>query len=175
MLGVARAWRPSREKPTSFEERRAVEDSVICEVAAVCQRYRAAVVTDQYCAPQVVEALTRFGLAVSTRPMTASSKTEAFGELRARLAAGSLELYEQPDLLAELRRLRTRFTAGNASVVNPRVGGSHGDMAQALALAVVEHVRHAVYRPGTAHVGWDTGLGLRDALGSTELRYTTGF
>jgi hypothetical protein len=33
-----------------------------------------------------------------------------------------------------LRRLRSKFTAGSASVVNPRVGGSHGDQAQALAM-----------------------------------------
>jgi hypothetical protein len=47
-------------------------------------------------------------------------------------------LYEQPSLTAELRRLRTRYAAGQAAVVNPRVGSSHGDQAQALALAVWE-------------------------------------
>ena len=142
VLGLAQAWKPSRRKPGSFEERRAVEDAVLSEVAAVCQRYQARVVTDQYAAPAIVEYLRRRGLSVRTVPMTAKSKTEAFGELRARLNSRALELYEHPDLLAELRRLRTRFTAGAASVVNPRVGGSHGDLAQALALAVWEQ-RHS--------------------------------
>jgi hypothetical protein len=143
VLGLACAWKPARRrKPASFEERRAIEDSTLAEVAAVCVRYGARVVTDQYAAPAIVEYLRRRGLVVRTVPMTASSKTAAFGELRGRLNAGGLELYEEPTLLAELRRLRTRYAAGSAGVVNPRVGGSHGDMAQALALAVFEHGRH---------------------------------
>jgi hypothetical protein len=39
-------------------------------------------------------------------------------------------------LLEELRRLRTKYTAGSSSVANPRVGSSHGDLVQALAIAV---------------------------------------
>jgi hypothetical protein len=68
--------------------------------------------------------------------MTEASKTAAYSKLRARLNADELELYEEPVLLADLRRLRTRYAAGRASVVNPRSGDSHGDVAQALALAV---------------------------------------
>ena len=78
----------------------------------------------------------RAGVTVRAVPMTASSKTAAFAELRSLIYTGQLELPDYPPLLAELRRLRTRFTAGSASVVNPRVGGSHGDLAQALAMAV---------------------------------------
>lgn len=140
-LALARAWKPSRRKAASFEERRAVEDTVLAEVADVCLRYGARVVTDQYAARQVVDYLRRRGLAVRTVPMNAQSKTAAFSELRAKLNAGGLQLYEQPELLAELRRLRSKFTAGQAAVVNPRVGGSHGDLAQALALAVSQHAR----------------------------------
>ncbi len=66
-----------------------------------------------------------------------------------------LELYEEPDLVAELRRLRTRYAAGRASVENPRVGGSHGDIAQALALAVYELDRHG----GGSLTGPDVGYG----------------
>jgi hypothetical protein len=116
------------------------------EVAAVCRYYGARVVTDQFSAPAIVDRLRREGLSVETIPMTANSKTQAFAELRARLYTDGLELYEEPTLLAELRRLRTKYTAGQAAVVNPRVGGSHGDMAQALALAVYEHDRHGISR-----------------------------
>ena len=49
---------------------------------------------------------------------------------------GELELYPDNQLLEELRRLRTKYTAGSSSVVNPRVGSSHGDLVQALAIAV---------------------------------------
>jgi hypothetical protein len=75
---------------------------------------------------------------VKVNTMTAQTKTAAFQQLRASLYDGSLRLPDHPALIAELRRLRTKFTAGSAAILNPRVGGSHGDMAQALALAVHE-------------------------------------
>ena len=143
-LGVARAWKPSRSKPGSFEERRAIEDAVLDEVADVCLRYRARVVTDQYAARSIVEYLQRKGLSVRTEPMTAASKTASFTAFRARLNLGGLELYDAPGLVAELRRLRTRYAAGQASVINPRAGGSHGDLAQALALAIYSLDRFGV-------------------------------
>ncbi len=143
VLGLAARWLPdrSRRRTASFEERRGREDRLLDEVAAVCLRFRARVVTDQYAAPAVVARLRAAGLGVRTLPMTAQSKTAAFSELRARLNGGQLELYPEPTLVAELRRLRSRFTAGQAAVVNPRVGDSHGDLAQALALATWEHRR----------------------------------
>jgi len=137
VLGLARAWKPTRGE--SYEERRAVEDAVLSEVANVCLSFGVSrVVTDQYAADAIVDYLQRRGLAVSKVPMTAQTKTAAYGEVRARLNLGTLDLYPQPQLLAELRRLRSRYAAGSASVVNPRVGGSHGDLAQALAMAVYE-------------------------------------
>lgn len=147
VLGRAQAWQPRRRLRgalskaaglVTFDEKRTHEDAVLEEVAKVCKRYRARVVTDQFAAPQIVSRLRALGLSVRALPMTASSKTEVFLELRARLNTGELELYPEEQLLGELRRLRTRYTAGSSSVVNPRVGGSHGDMAQALALAVHE-------------------------------------
>lgn len=143
VLGMARAWKPrAGRRSASFEDRRQVEDAVLAEVAEICLRYRARVVTDQFAAQPVMDFLRRRGLHVRTHAMSASSKSAIFAALRARLNAATLDLYEHPDLVAELRRLRTKFTAGQASVVNPRVGGSHGDLAQALALAVYEQGSH---------------------------------
>jgi hypothetical protein len=164
VLGLAQAWKPSRRRPGSFEERREIEDAVLVEVAETCRLYNARVVTDQYAAPAIVHRLRRAGLSVKTEPMTATTKTAAFGELRARLNTGTLELYEAPTLVAELRRLRTRYSAGSASVVNPRVGGSHGDMAQALALAVWAHDRRG-FGDGQPPVVGGVDAGLRAALG----------
>jgi hypothetical protein len=91
-------------------------------------------VTDQYRAAGVADRLRRLGVPVQVLPMTDTTKAAAYSELRARLNAVELELYEEPVLLAELRRLRTRYAAGRATVFNPRSGDSHGDVAQALAL-----------------------------------------
>jgi hypothetical protein len=134
IVGSVRSWKA--ERPESFEERRLVEDRILLEVAAECKRYGAPAVTDQYAARAVIDRLQRAGVSVEAIPMSASSKTGAYGELRSLIYTNELELPDHPELIAELRRLRSRFTAGSASVVNPRVGGSHGDLAQALAIAV---------------------------------------
>jgi transcriptional antiterminator Rof (Rho-off) len=141
VLGRVQAWTPRKrwfQREVSFEERREVQDEVLSEVAEVCKRYGARAVTDQHLALEVVSRLRQLGVSVQAVPMTATSRTAAFQELRARLNLGELELYSDQQLLAELGRLRTRYTAESSSVVNPRVGGSHGDLAQALALAVYE-------------------------------------
>jgi len=144
VLGLARRWTPPKRKARSLEEERAIEDAVLDEVAAECLRYGARVVTDQFKAAGVADYLRRKGVSVRTEAMTAPTKTAVFKALRARIYLEALELYDVPALVAELRRLRTRYTAGQAAVVNPRVGGSHGDIAQALALAVWEHDRHGM-------------------------------
>lgn len=139
VLAQVRAWRPRRAD--SFEAKRIVEDELLDRVIEVCRSYGASAVTDQHAARAVVDRLTLAGVPVQVKAMSAATKTAAFAELRARLYDGTLELYHEPALMAELRRLRSKFTAGTAAVVNPRVGGSHGDMAQALALAVQAHAQ----------------------------------
>jgi terminase large subunit-like protein len=139
-LAFARAWKPQRtRRPRTLEEARRVEDELLVEVADACRRYGARAVTDQHKAAGVVDRLHRLGVSCRTEAMTERSKTDVFRELRARLNAGELSLYPQPQLLVELRRVRSRFQANKASVFIPRVGGSHGDIAQALALAAWEH------------------------------------
>jgi hypothetical protein len=153
VLGLARRWMPSPHKARTLDEARAIEDAVLDEAAAVCLGYGARVVTDQFKSRGVADYLRRKGLSVRTEPMTAASKTAAFSALRARLYLDGLELYEEAQLLAELRRLRSKYAAGQASVVNPRSGGSHGDIAQALAIAIYEHDRHGIAIPGDGERG----------------------
>ena len=143
LVGKAQAWLPRKIAGAggSFEERRGVEDLLLNEVANLCKGFGASVVIDQHCAPAVLARLRQAGLQVTLTPWTAQSKTDAFSELRARLNGNSIELYSHPDLLRELRSLRTRYAAGSASVVTPRVGGSHSDSAVALALATFAHRR----------------------------------
>lgn len=133
-------------------------------VTELADAFGARVVTDQYAAPAVLERLRGAGLSVREHAMTAATKTAIFAELRARLYAGDLEVYRHPGLTAELRRLRTKFTAGQAAVVNPRVGRSHGDIAQALAMATFE-LRRGVPAGRRKVRG---GRGDRDLLGQSE-------
>lgn len=161
LLGKVQAWKP-RRRVASFEERDAVRDSVLDEVAAVCRRYNARAVADQYLAAPIADYLRRAGVPVQTVTMTAQSKSAAFAELRAQLVAGALELYDDRELLQELRRLRSRYTAGQAAVVNPRVGGSHGDRAQALAIATYAHRQ---YGGGDTPIVGTIGVGIAELMG----------
>jgi hypothetical protein len=101
--------------------------------------------------------------------MTAPTKNAAFGFLRGRLNEGSIEMHPHPDLLRELRSVRTRYSAGRASVVLPRVGASHGDLAQALALSVYEHDRLGLRRqPARLSQGWKRRIGERQGRDITS-------
>jgi hypothetical protein len=71
-----------------------------------------------YRAAGVADYLRRNGVGVRTEAMTATTKTAAFSALRARINMGGIDLYEEPTLLGELGRLRTKYTAGAASVTN---------------------------------------------------------
>lgn len=144
VVGGVRSWTPPRLRPVSLDEQREVEDGVLAEVAAVVRSFGARAVTDQYRSAGVVERLRRYGLSVRSEPMTAPTKDAAFGFLRGRINEGGIELPEHPGLLRELRAIRTRYAAGRSSVVLPRIGGSHCDLAQSLALAVYEHDRRSL-------------------------------
>jgi hypothetical protein len=112
----------------------------IDEIAAELKRYGVRrVVSDEFCQAPVLERLRhKHGLDAKVHTMTPQTKTAIFQGLRLSLYNDSQPLPDHPDLINELRRLRTKYTAGSAAVMNPRGAGSHGDMAQALALAVHE-------------------------------------
>lgn len=137
VVGCVRTWQPPKGRKTEREQRRLVEDRVLGEVCDVCERYRVrAVCTDNYLPSVVNEALRRRGLWVEPMTLTTGSKVEMFAGIRARLANGSLELFEDPTLIAELKRLRSSFRGGSRQVETPRLQGTHCDTAVALGLAV---------------------------------------
>jgi Terminase large subunit, T4likevirus-type, N-terminal len=165
-LACAREWAPAGY--SSMGEKREIEDARLADVVEVCRHYEVTrAVCDQFMAPAIVDYFGQRGIYVDAIPMTATSKTLAYQELRERLNLGQLELYEHPDLLAQLRRLKTRYRAGAASVVNPRVGGSHGDLAQALAIAVYA-LRGSGHGALEASTGYEPAAsdGLDDLLSS---------
>jgi hypothetical protein len=127
-LALARSWKPDLG-PLGF-------GPTLDEVADVClaQGVRH-VFIDQHSATAAVEHLARRGIRATVVATTAQSKSAMFADLKTRVYGGELELYEQPDLLAELRRVETVTTPGAATVRIRRLGSSHGDLATALALA----------------------------------------
>jgi hypothetical protein len=129
--GQKRYWKTKGEQE---DQQRLVLDAV----ANLANYYKAHVVTDQHLPGVVVAGLAERGVSATVRGWTPANKTEAFKALRARVYGRKLELYDEPQLIAELSRLRVNYKPGSAEVVNPRSGDSHGDLAVALALAVAE-------------------------------------
>jgi hypothetical protein len=128
-LVLARSWTPSPGRPLS-------PAAVLDEIAGLCRAHGvASIYTDQFNAVSAREHLVGRGLYASIVTTTADSKSAMFSDLRERLYEGAVELYEQPDLLAEIGRLETVTTPGRATVRSPRAAGSHGDLVTALALA----------------------------------------
>jgi hypothetical protein len=152
LVGAVRSWQPPRRKAVTLEEGRQLEDAVLAEVAGVLRAFDARAITDQYRSAGVTERLRRYGISVRSEAMTAPTKDASFGFLRGRINEGSIELPVHPELERELRAIRTRYAAGRSSVVLPRIGGSHCDLAQALAIAVFEHDRHSLNAAATMSV-----------------------
>jgi hypothetical protein len=155
VVARTRKWEPARA--TTFEERRHVEDSVLSDVAEIARYYgvpstgRAAlVVVDQHMRNPVASFFQRESVPVKVLALSAESKSLAFAELKARIIDQSIELPDDPDLLSELRGLRTQYRAGHSTVTTPRTSRGHSDLAVALALGVWES-RHV----GTSHLHAD--------------------
>jgi phage terminase large subunit-like protein len=123
-------------------------DRVLDAVAEAAIRYGASVVADQASAGEVVRGLQERGVhRVTVRSWTGASREQAFRQLRARVYSGRISLPDDADLLGELDRLRTRLKAGASTVDLTRQGGSHLDLAMALAGAVGELDRKGAPRP----------------------------
>ena len=128
------------ESQRTLEGRRAREDRTLAAVLDAIRPYEPRrIVSDQYMADVVRSFFGREGIPVTIAQTTAASQTAAFVSLRARLADGSLRLWNEPKLIEELRRIRARDSSD--SVYLPRVGGDgRCDRAVALAAAVY-HLR----------------------------------
>jgi hypothetical protein len=140
-LVLARSWKP--EAKLGF-------GGTLDEIAHLCRAYGVTRIhIDQFSATAATEHLARHGIHSTTTPTSAASKSEMFASLKTRLYGGGLDLYQQPDLLAELRRIETVTTPGQANVRIRRLGTSHGDLATALALACSQF--GSVRRPMRSH------------------------
>jgi len=116
------------EPPVSFVE--------ACELAQqLSQAYgHARVITDQYCAAPLEQALREKGLTVELKPFDATRKQHVFASLSALIRAGRLELYPGP-VVDELLRLKRVLTPSGMRV---EASSGHDDLATALAVAVHE-------------------------------------
>lgn len=124
----------------SLDARRGREDATLARVWELLEPYAEGdgglrIVTDQHQADAVSSYFGRLGVAVRVVNLTGPIQTAAFTSTRTRLMDGSLRLWRHEPLVEELRRVRAKSTE---AIHLPRFGGSHCDIASALALAVWE-------------------------------------
>ena len=116
-----------QRKTVATDERRLLEDRLLSEVADVCQQLPRRVGHHGRNLAEIVHtALRQRGLWVESYPLSTASKVTMFSGVKARLAAGSLELYDEPVLPAELQRLRSAFKNGHRMIETPRLAGLGG-------------------------------------------------
>lgn len=133
------------ERLRSLQRRRSREDATLAKVAELIAPYRPrTIVSDQHQADALRSYFGREGRHVKIVGLTGPLQTSMFVETRARLVDGSLRLWKFQPLIEELRRVRAGKTT--ESIVLPRFGDSHCDVASALALGVRE-LRHVTDMP----------------------------
>jgi hypothetical protein len=128
---VIRSWRGSRSHPVNLAE-------VLGEIVSFLRRYRITrIFGDQFCSEPIRQALVTQGIQFEQRT-TLGSRAQCFNSLRTLITSGQIELLDDAETVAELKRLQLVVTTGGNQRVEAATG--HDDRAVALALAAHEAV-----------------------------------
>jgi phage terminase large subunit-like protein len=128
-------------------------EKVVREVAGICERYGVSrLISDQHLSGTMQSEFEKIGHKVEIAAWTADSKTAAMRSLRALVNVSRIELPDDPVLISELGRVRTKV--GRDEVETPRTGDSHCDVALAVAAVVLDHERHLPVEPMRLSTGW---------------------
>ena len=149
VVGHTQRWLAPRTKRRIIRSRKEETshiEHVVFEVSAVCERYGVTrLISDQHLSGTMRDEFSKHGLRVEIEAWAAASKTAAMRSLRALVNTARIELPDDPVLIGELGRVRTKV--GRDEVETPRTGDSHCDLALAVAAVVLEHERHGVGEP----------------------------
>jgi phage terminase large subunit-like protein len=152
----------------SLEDAHARESSMFARAWAVAAPYSPTRgVADSHKGGPLRSYFGRLGCDVELVPPTATLQMQQFVALKARLEDGSLRCWAHPQLIQDLRRVRT---TDGGKIYLPKFRGSHCDTVVALASAVWEFSEYSerpaaarttsrgtvgeLYRPGKSNHGW---------------------
>jgi hypothetical protein len=122
-----RAWRGSRASPVNLAE-------TLEEIVSTLHRYGIARIHgDQFCSEPIRQALAAQGVEFVQSPTMGARATGIWSSLRTLVAAHQIELLDDAETIAELKRLELVVTSGGNQRVEAATG--HDDRAVALALA----------------------------------------
>jgi hypothetical protein len=172
VVGYSARWIPPRRSVSKTrQETTSWMAEVFDAVAAACHRYGVARMTpDSHLGATVRDELSRRCVNVNERRIVAGpERLLAWRNLRARINLGRIVLPDDRQLVTELLRIRT--SADGSSIVKPRVGDSHCDLADALVGAVASLDRAGASSGGVLGTADDAALD-GEVWGDEEGRYS---
>lgn len=141
---LMRSWRGSRGRPVNMA-------ATLAEIVSTLRHYGVTeIFGDQFCAEPIRQALRAEGIQFEQRT-TLGSRAQCFNTLRTLITSGGIELLEDPETIAELKRLELAVTSGGNQRIEATSG--HDDRAVALALAAHEAVATELITPWVSYVG----------------------
>ena len=123
-------WRPSKGKRISLE---AIGAAVI-EMHKTYRFHRVAV--DPWQANLLVELLKKCGVPITEQPQTGGNLVKQCGALLEAIQTRSVELYDYPPLINDLRSMRVEEKQYGCKLVPARDSTGHGDRGVALSIAL---------------------------------------
>jgi phage terminase large subunit-like protein len=129
-------WKPSRGIKVSID---AIEEEIVKahrHYGFVC------VGADPWNSAQLVERCKKKGVPIRERAQSGKHLVEQAAALLEAFNTRSLDLYDHPQLLRDLRQARLEEKSYGVRIVSPEVNGSHGDVLSAftIALAIAREV-----------------------------------
>jgi hypothetical protein len=119
-------------------------EAVVAEFSDLFKRYRiAAIDGDRYAGEWPREAFRRHGIEYHSAKKT---KSELYGSLLPELNSGNVALLDNPRLVAQLCALERRTSRGGRDIID-HAPGSHDDLANAVAGALVTAIRRERFAP----------------------------
>jgi hypothetical protein len=144
LVALTERWQPrrsrtERRRAKTEAERAEVQAVVLDRVAELSRQYgRAPVVSDSHLAAVIKEELRARGVErVVITAWNTRTLTEAFRGIRARVLADSISFPDDPELIGEMLRVRTRTRSGQPAIELSRSAANHCDQVAALAAAVL--------------------------------------
>lgn len=136
-------WKPTSSEPLSPK-------AVMAEVADICRAYRVyKLKSDQWSADAIRDIAIELDLPFVQEDMLGAARTRSWLSLARRMEAGLVELCPDPDVRADLMRVKRRPKGdGGVVIVLPQTqDGRHVDYAPALVSAASEYLEDPMDRP----------------------------
>lgn len=133
---VIRSWRGSRARPVNLAD-------TLAEIVAALRAYGVTqIFGDQFCSEPIKQALAAQGIEFVQTTTLGSRASGIWASLRALITSGQMELLDDAETVAELKRLELIVTRAGNSRIEASTG--HDDRAVALALAAHQAVAQPV-------------------------------